>query len=367
MTTVVLLAMLFLAFANGANDNFKGVATLYGSGTASFRIALGWATLTTAAGAMLAPIIAPGLIGVFKAKGLVPNEIAASPEFMASAMLGAAATVATATRFGLPVSTTHALTGGLVGAGLVGAGSALNLDVLGKAFVLPLLAGPFVAAIIAAIVTVVATAFTRRAPVRADACVCVDATIAPQPALAGAALAVPALAVTTGNAATCPPTAGARVTARQALDGFHFLSAGAVGFARGVNDAPKLLALGMAAGALGGGATASVAVVTATMVVGGLLFSRRVAETLSTKMSHIEVGTGVVANTTAATLVILGSLFKLPLSTTHVTTGAIVGSGAARGQVAWRVFGQVALAWITTLPVAVAFGAAGYAVITHVR
>lgn len=95
-----------------------------------------------------------------------------------------------------------------------------------------------------------------------------------------------------------------------------------------------------------------------------LLFSRRVAETISHKVSHIEPGTGAVANATGATLVIVGSLFKLPLSTTHVTTGAIVGVGATRGQVAWRVFGQVALAWVTTLPVAVAFGAAIYAVVS---
>ena len=44
---VLLLGALFVAYANGANDNFKGVATLYRSGTVSYRTALGWATVTT--------------------------------------------------------------------------------------------------------------------------------------------------------------------------------------------------------------------------------------------------------------------------------------------------------------------------------
>src|SRR5262249_33712498 len=152
MVTVVLVCVVFLAFFNGANDNFKGVATLYGAGAASYRKALAWATLTTAIGALLAPVIAPGLIAMFKAKGLVPDSVAASPEFMASAVFAAAATVAIATRVGMPVSTTHALTGGLVGAGLSAAGGDLDVRLLIKGFALPLLAGPFVAAALSAIV-----------------------------------------------------------------------------------------------------------------------------------------------------------------------------------------------------------------------
>jgi inorganic phosphate transporter, PiT family len=46
------LATLFLAYSNGANDNFKGVATLFGSGTTSYQAAILWATITTFAGAV---------------------------------------------------------------------------------------------------------------------------------------------------------------------------------------------------------------------------------------------------------------------------------------------------------------------------
>ena len=56
---IILVAVLALAYANGANDNFKGVATLYGSGTCTYRTALIWATVTTLAGSLLALVLAP--------------------------------------------------------------------------------------------------------------------------------------------------------------------------------------------------------------------------------------------------------------------------------------------------------------------
>ena len=58
MVAVLLLGALFVAYANGSNDNFKGVATLYGSGTVSYRTALGWATVTTMAGSLLSVVLA---------------------------------------------------------------------------------------------------------------------------------------------------------------------------------------------------------------------------------------------------------------------------------------------------------------------
>src|SRR4051812_10002332 len=119
MTTLVILATLFLAYANGANDNFKGVATLYGSGTTSYRTALAWATLTTLAGSLLAIWTSAALVKQFGGRGLVPEDVAASMRFVLSIGLAAALTVLLATFLGFPISTTHALTGALVGAGLV--------------------------------------------------------------------------------------------------------------------------------------------------------------------------------------------------------------------------------------------------------
>src|SRR5690242_14727763 len=142
---LVALAVLFLAYSNGANDNFKGVATLFGSGTASYRGALVWATITTLAGSLLALYLAGGLVEAFKGKGLVPDEVTQQPAFLLAVSLGAALTVLLATLTGLPVSTTHALTGGLVGAGLLATGGGFRFTALLSSFVLPLLFSPLLA------------------------------------------------------------------------------------------------------------------------------------------------------------------------------------------------------------------------------
>lgn len=68
LVAAVVTAGLFLAFANGANDNFKGVATLFGSGSASFRRSLAWATLCTGAGSPAALFLARGLLAKFSGK-----------------------------------------------------------------------------------------------------------------------------------------------------------------------------------------------------------------------------------------------------------------------------------------------------------
>ena len=107
---------LMLAYANGANDNFKGVATLYGSGTTNYRRALVWATVTTALGSVAALVLARELLRSFTGKGLVSPEVVDSPLFHASVAVSAASTVLLATRLGFPISTTHALIGALVGA-----------------------------------------------------------------------------------------------------------------------------------------------------------------------------------------------------------------------------------------------------------
>ena len=94
MTPIAVLAIgLLLAYANGANDNFKGVATLLGSGTTSYRRALIWATITTALGSLTALVLARGLLAAFSGKGLVAPEVVADPVFPAAVALAAGLTV----------------------------------------------------------------------------------------------------------------------------------------------------------------------------------------------------------------------------------------------------------------------------------
>src|SRR3989338_2848665 len=136
---LLFLVIAFLAYANGANDNFKGVATLFGSKTANYKIAIFWATVTTFAGSTASVFLAKNLIINFSGKGLVPDAIAGSPDFLLAAALATAITAMLATVLGFPVSTTHALTGALIGAGFIAVGSEVDFTVLGQKFFLPLL------------------------------------------------------------------------------------------------------------------------------------------------------------------------------------------------------------------------------------
>src|SRR6184192_121459 len=138
LTLLLVVATCFLAYSNGANDNFKGVATLYGSRTASYGTALGWATATTFAGSIASIFLAQSLLKKFSGKGLVPDALVGSEHFLLAVVIGAALTVILATVTGFPISTTHSLTGALVGAGLLAVGRQVNFAALQKSFLLPL-------------------------------------------------------------------------------------------------------------------------------------------------------------------------------------------------------------------------------------
>jgi inorganic phosphate transporter, PiT family len=340
---------LALTFANGANDNFKGVATLFGSGTASYRRALAWATITTAAGSVTALLLASTLVARFSGKGLVPDGLTADPTFLTAVGGGAALTVFLASRLGLPISTTHALTGALVGAGLLAAGTQLRLSALGSAFVAPLLMSPFVAAILIGVANLAVRGLSRRGAASNS-----GHTVAA--AAAAAAVAAAAGASASAEASVAPMTPDDPVPAAGlAFDVAHYLSAGAVGFARGVNDTPKLLALLTPVPLISphGGA----ALIAVAMAIGGLLGARRVAETISHRVTTMSPHEGLGANFTTATLVLFASQFGLPVSTTHVSTGALFGLGAVTGQARWHTIVQIVLAWVATLPCAAAMAA----------
>jgi len=115
--TLLVLATLFLAYSNGANDNFKGVATLFGSGTTSYRSAITWATISTFAGSITSFFLAETLLKNFSGRGLVPNELNPGQGFIAN--LVTSSLVILASRFGLPISTTHVSVGSLFGIGLI--------------------------------------------------------------------------------------------------------------------------------------------------------------------------------------------------------------------------------------------------------
>jgi PiT family inorganic phosphate transporter len=92
--------------------------------------------------------------------------------------------------------------------------------------------------------------------------------------------------------------------------------------------------------------------------VGGLIGARRVAETMAQKITPLNAGQGLVASLTTAALVIVASRFGLPVSTTHVSTGGIFGIGAVTRQAQPKTVIAILVAWITTLPLGSALGAA---------
>src|SRR6516225_8744417 len=139
------LATCFLAYSNGANDNFKGVASLFGSRTCTYGTAISWATLTTFAGSIMSIFLAQTLLKKFSGKGIVPDHFAGSEYLLLAVAIGAGVTVTLATLTGFPISTTHALTGAIIGCGLVAVGLEMNFSSLGKGFVLPLLLSPALA------------------------------------------------------------------------------------------------------------------------------------------------------------------------------------------------------------------------------
>src|ERR1044071_5970614 len=92
LLTLLFVATVFLAYSNGANDNFKGVAPLFGSGTTNYRRAIWWATVTTFAGSACSIFLAQTLVKNFSGKGLVPDALTASPNFLLSVALPARVT-----------------------------------------------------------------------------------------------------------------------------------------------------------------------------------------------------------------------------------------------------------------------------------
>jgi len=361
MTLWLLGCVLFLAYANGANDNFKGVATLFGSGTTDYRKALGWATVTTLAGSCAAVLLSGGLIKAFSGKGLVPDALTHDPTFLLAVGLGAALTVMIATWTGLPISTTHSLTGALVGAGVATVGS-VNLARLGQAFFLPLAVSPFVSVALTAAVYPLLREVRTRVGIERQMCLCVEG-LAPQPISVRpdgtAVLQRTGVTLAVGQLSHCVERYHGLVfgfDAQWILDRLHYLSAGAVSFARGLNDTPKIVALLVAAQALGLSLSTSLFAVGVAMGVGGLLNARKVALTMSQRITSMNHGQGFTANLVTALLVTMASRFGLPVSTTHVSCGSLFGLGTVNRTARWGMIRAIILSWVATLPLAACLG-----------
>lgn len=360
---VLILGVVFLAYANGANDNFKGVATLFGSGTASYRSALTWATVTTFMGSICSMFLASTLVRNFSGKGLVPDAVAGSPELLQAVIIGAGLCVMLATLIGFPISTTHALTGALVGAGFMAVGSDVDLAKLSGSFIIPLLVSPFIAVALAGVVYQVLHRLRTFTGINRQTCVCIGGEYRPVVAgPAGLMLSsgtVPEVVV--ADASECAERYMGSVVGIQAqtfIDAAHFLSAGVVSFARGLNDTPKIVAALLGVKALG--LTSGLLIVGLAMALGGILNARKVANKVSKDITTLTHGQGLTSNLVTGFLVVFASRLGVPVSTTHVSCGALFGIGTVTGQANFRVVTQIILAWILTLPIAALLAAGAF-------
>lgn len=309
---------------------------------------------------MTAVFLAGTLLKSFSGKGLVDADLVSSADYGAAVALGAGLAVLLATRIGMPISTTHSLVGALIGAGWA-AGSTIDLGQLAGGFFAPLLVSPFLA-VGAAVLLYPILAFTRRRwGVTAETCLCVGSEtveIIPRSCNAVALQRAEQQSIPVGDVVTCQSRYRGSMLGSDAatvLDRLHYLSAGIVSYARGLNDTSKIAALLLLAPALGRfGGTALVGI---AIAIGGVVSARRVAETMSQKITAMNHGQGFTANFITGLIVIGASRLGLPVSTTHVSCGSLFGIGAVTRQAHWGTIGKILGACLVALPLGAALGA----------
>lgn len=357
---LLFIAACFLAYSNGANDNFKGVATLFGSGTTNYKQAINWATVTTFAGSIAAIFLAEELVKNFSGKGLVPDELLQSPVFAISIALGAAFTILLATKIGMPISTTHSLVGALFGAGVMAIGAEFNFAKLGKTFLIPLIVSPLMAAVLSFMIYLIFRHLRKKLGVTKTSCLCITET------RTTAKIEDSNLAFTSGTTLKttycengCIDGYEGRllgISSQKVLDSLHYLSAGVVSFARGLNDTPKIVGLLVIINTLD--IKWGMIAVAITIAMGGLLNAKKVGITMSKKITPMNSGQGFTANLITGLLVTTASFHGLPVSTTHVSVGSIFGIGTATKKADNKMVSKILLSWLLTLPIAALAGGA---------
>ena len=373
MDLALFTLILALAFANGTNDVSKAIATLVGSGITNYPTAILWGTAWTMVGAGLAALVATAMVKTFST-GLVQPGLIIPPAFALAVLSGAMAWVLLASRTGLPVSTTHALTGAIIGAGLMAVGQeGLVWPALAKKIALPLLLSPLLAFTVAIILHPLIRALGDRWE---GHCLCV------MPA-ARALVTIDAHGMTRTLFQTASPGQPVLAVPSQCdraglkglvigLDSIHWISSGLASLARGTNDAPKIVAMLLLGQSLTAPTNSSLRMVAFAGVAlamglgsywGGLRVTQVLAEKV-TRMNHVE---GLSANLATSSLVMISATLGLPVSTTHVSSSSIIGIGLLKGfqAVRWTTVRDMALAWIVTIPAAALFACFAYLLITY--
>jgi len=307
---LVVLALLF-DFTNGFHDAANAIATIVATKAMSLPTALLMSALCNLVGAFVATGVAQTIEhGLIRA---VPDPYLALVVLL-SALVGAIAWNLGTWWFGLPSSSSHALIGGLVGAGWVyGRAEEIIWSGLGQKVVVPMLISPVLAGVVAI------------------ACLAIIEQISKLITAERLQEILPKLQIAVG-----------------AL----------MAFSHGANDAQKSMGV-ITLALMGAGVVPSDSAIPRWVVlscavaiaIGTYAGGKRIIETVGEKICPLDAVSGFVGSAASALTVLLGSLLGLPLSTTHVVIGGVTGAGYGRSrQINWLTWRNMGLAWLTTLP-----------------
>jgi PiT family inorganic phosphate transporter len=318
---IVVVTALAFDFTNGFHDTGNAMATSIATGALGPRTAVAISSVLNLVGAFLSLSVAATI-----ASGLVETSLV-TPTVVFAGLAGAIIWNLLTWLLGIPSSSSHALIGGVIGSTLAAAGShAVEWQGVVSKVIIPAALSPIIAGLVAATGTYLVYRISR-------------------------------------NTAE-----GVR------SHGFRFAqigSASMVSLAHGTNDAQKtmgIITLALIAnGSLPANAQAPFWVIlsaASAISLGTYLGGWRVIRTLGKGLVEIETPQGMAAESASAAVILLSSHFGYSLSTTHVATGSIMGSGLARNgaEVRWRVAGRMASAWVFTLPAAGLVGALSYGI-----
>jgi PiT family inorganic phosphate transporter len=360
MEFLALALVALLAYANGSNDLSKGIATLIGSGVTRYRRAILWGTAWTVVGGGIALRFSTAMIATFS------HWVNASTQpiaFPLAVLLAASLWVLLSSLTGLPVSTTHAITGAVLGAGVAAFGREnLRWGAFASTLALPLFLSPFVALAAARL----AIPFIRRTfCCWKGQCLCLGFRARPPFFAFYAGLPSVDVDVVGGSEKFCDVRFLGH--ARLTQSSLHWLTSGFTSLARGLNDAPKMVAFGALLGALMesprylGSYPFLFGWVALFMGLGSLVGGFKVTWVLAERITKMDAGEGFTANLVTSVLVGSAAVAGLPLSTTHVSSTAIMGVGLQRGRgINRRTVAQIVLAWGATLPASAGMAALLY-------
>ena len=307
-------------FLNGLHDAANSIATIVSTRVLRARYAVMWAAFFNFIAFLIFGLHVAQTVGT----GIVAAEIV-DARVIFGALMGAISWNLITWWAGIPSSSSHALIGGLVGAGVTKAGSAAvvwaGLIKTSAAIVLSPLTGFFLALLL---VLTVSWLFVRALPRTVDG------------------------------------------TFRL----LQFVSASLYSIGHGGNDAQKTIGiiavLLFSQGQLGGEFYVPFWVVITcqiAMALGTLIGGWRIVHTMGSKITRLTPMQGCCAETGGAITLFAATWFGIPVSTTHTITGSIIGVGAARkmSAVRWNVASNIVVAWVVTLPAAGLIAAAFYA------